>query len=424
MTETKADNQAGKASPASADQEHIVLLVTRGVVGGAQMAVVHLANELQRQGKHVTVAAGDGSFVETECQRRTIPFQRAPWLQRSLNPLHMLNIVRHSRRFIAEMRPTVLHLTSSNTLFAAVGARLSNRHPRIIFTVQGLSVVDDNYKSRWIRVPFRLLFRLLFRFVDQLVFVSEVNRQEAERFKLANDAVIVHNALDEEELPFEAPSQARQHLAELLGRDLTNRIVIGSLGRLAYQKNYGFLIEQVAKLKHQCPRMLVVIVGDGPERNHLERMIESRGVAQHVAITGEIENASRYMKGFDIFTLLSRYEGLSITLIEALFAGLPVLASDVGGAREQFSHAPFQVYPFNDAHTYTARMKELIQSPRKRESLAQANAARATDFEIRRIGRQYLAIYSGQTSQEPGGFSPAIPAESAASEAQAQQTSG
>jgi glycosyltransferase involved in cell wall biosynthesis len=125
-----------------------------------------------------------------------------------------------------------------------------------------------------------------------------------------------------------------------------------------------------------------------------------RGVEHHVCLVGEIENASQYMKGFDLFALPSRYEGLSITLIEAIVAGLPTLASDVGGAAEQFAHATEQVYPLDDGPAFRARVAELIENPQKRDELHQANLSRAPEFDIARVAKQYLAVYRGRPPSE------------------------
>ena len=79
---------------------------------------------------------------------------------------------------------------------------------------------------------------------------------------------------------------------------------------------------------------ILIIIGEGQERKKLEKLIEEKNLKEKIFLIGEIKDASKYLKGFDLFILPSRYEGLSITLIEALFAKIPVLASEVGGNKE------------------------------------------------------------------------------------------
>ena len=92
----------------------------------------------------------------------------------------------------------------------------------------------------------------------------------------------------------------------------------------------NFAIEAIAKIEN----VIFIIIGDGGERNNLEALIQKYGVAQKVFLLGRIESASMYLKAFDIATLTSITEALPYFLLEAGAAGLPVIASNVGGIPE------------------------------------------------------------------------------------------
>jgi glycosyltransferase involved in cell wall biosynthesis len=107
-------------------------------------------------------------------------------------------------------------------------------------------------------------------------------------------------------------------------------LVIGSIGRLERQKAYDVLIRALAGL----PGARLVLVGDGPERPALERLAGDLGVADRVAVTGWRPDARLSLAGFDVFALPSRWEGLPLVILEAMHAGLPVVATDVGSVAE------------------------------------------------------------------------------------------
>ena len=374
--------------------QRILILVTLGVVGGTQTSVMNLARTLHERGYDVTVASGEGEFIQNECTRHGIPYRRFDALKRTLNPFTMLSFLLTARTTIKRESFDVVHINSSNALFAAVAAWLSGVDPRVVFTFRGLSVLDESYGNTLTRFCYRLIFRFFMWFVDEPVFVSNANYDVAREKGLVTRGTVIHNGLDPERLTFLERESARAGLSRELGRDLTDAYIVGSVGRLAYQKNYEFLIDQIAELTPTYPELVCVIIGHGPEHDQLVQQIREKQLEQTVFLIGEREHASRYLRAFDTFVLPSRYEGLSITLIETLFAGVPVLASDVGGAREQFAHAPFQVYPLNDGEEFQKRLTRLVDNSQVREELAVANRDRSNDFTIERVADEYISLYT------------------------------
>ncbi|MEX1026555.1 MAG: glycosyltransferase [Candidatus Paceibacterota bacterium] len=375
----------------------IFIVVTRGTVGGAQTSVFNLARELKKTGRAIVrVGFGDGEYLAQRCEDAGIEYTRFAHLRRSLNPFSAIRSVAEFVRHFKRERYDVVHINSSNALFAAVAAKLSRHKPRVVFTFRGLSLLDEHYEmSRMKRRLYVWIFRVLLRFVDEPVFVSHENHATALRMGLVTKGTTIHNGLDPHELVFDDREQARRQLAEMTGVPVTDEtFLIGSIGRLAYQKNYEFLIEQMVEMKKKYPALIAVIIGDGPEYNVLLERIKANGLESVVHLVGEITDASRYMRGFDLFVLPSRYEGLSVTLIEALFAGVPVLASDVGGAVEQFEQAPFQVYPLNDGEEFRKRLTRLIDNPDIRDELAEANVRRSEEFAIERVTQAYHERYT------------------------------
>jgi len=385
----------------------ILLLVTRGTIGGAQMFVIALARALRARGEDVTVAfgmprpsgAGEYDFLKEECKKNDIPYHRLPSLRRSFNPILNGMFIWEAKQLIDQNHYAVVHVNSSNALFAGIAARISRTKPKVIFTFHGLSFFDKGADvPAPVRLTVALAYRALLLFVDDVVFVSKKNYAAARARGLVRTGTgtVIHNGIAPETLAFVERGVARRELERITQSELKDAFIIGSIGRLDMAKNYELLIAQMAAIVLKYPNAKALIIGGGPKRHTLERLIQARNLGGHVILAGEILHAARYLKAFDVFVLPSRYEGFSISILEALFAGIPILASGVGGAKEQLSHAPFQVYQSGDAGVFQARIAHLIDNPAVLKELAEANRARSGDFHIDKTADAYRRLYYGE----------------------------
>lgn len=370
----------------------ILIIITKGEVGGAQMSVLNLARELTGRGHRVEVGFGEGDFLAGELGRENIPYHRFKNLKRTHDPLNPLLLAREVKRFIGEHNFDAVHINSSNALPAAFGAKTAGRPLKTVFTFRGMSLLDDNYrKNSWLAAGYRLFFRFFLRYIDSSVFVSRDNLEKADRGGWAKKGHLIYNGLDEERLDFLAREKAVSEISSKIGIPLEDKFLIGSIGRLAYQKNYEFLINVFPRILEIKPNALAVIIGEGPEREKLARLIEDRDLEGKVHLLGRCDNASALLGAFDLFVLPSRYEGLSITLIETLFAGVPVLASDVGGNRETLPD-PDELYALDNEEDFLAKLRGLLDEDGRREMSA-AHKKAAQDFRIRETAREYEKLY-------------------------------
>lgn len=139
-----------------------------------------------------------------------------------------------------------------------------------------------------------------------------------------NDAYVeLNNSIDDD--PFSFNEKARDRIRTSLGLD--GCYIIGSVGRLSYQKNYSFLIKSFAKVSKKIPEARLVLIGDGPERDKLQRVALSRGVSDKVLFIDPVDNIWDYLSAFDCFALSSRFEGYPYVGIEAQANGLPCVFS-------------------------------------------------------------------------------------------------
>ncbi len=311
----------------------ILICITHGNIGGTTNSVFWLAKGLKEKGIEVKVGFGEGEYLKEKLEKEKIDFVNFKWLKRTHNPLSNLFFIFEIKKFLDKEKFNVCHFNSTNALFGAIGAKISKSKPKTIFTFHGLSILDPNYKKDWhLKFIYWLVFKFLLFFVDIPVFVSKNNLEIAKKLKLVKNGVVIYNGIPEPE--FLEREIARKFFEEKTKIDLKDKFLIGSIGRLDYQKNYEFLIKIFPEILKIRKNAILIIVGEGQERKKLEKLIEEKNLKEKIFLIGEIKDASKYLKAFDLFVLPSRYEGLSITLIEALFAKIPILASDVGGNKE------------------------------------------------------------------------------------------
>jgi len=313
----------------------ILIVVTKSELGGAQVFALNLARGLKAAGEDVTIAGGPGEFLPAELLKSDIPFYRFQNLERSYNPFKIFKFISELKAYVVQEKFTVVHLNSSNALFGVWGLAKLNPQPKIIFTVHGLSFLDPNHRANFaLDFAYRLFFKNAWKKVSSLVFVSRLNYQSAKKNNLIKSGETIYNGLDLPANYFLEKSEAIKFLAEKTGMDLDKSYVYGSIGRLAYPKNYEFLINAQIELRKTRPQAKLIIIGEGPERLKYEAMIKSYRLEKEIFLVGEIKEASRYLRAFDLFVLPSIFEGMSLSLIEASLSGIPILASRVGGNEE------------------------------------------------------------------------------------------
>jgi glycosyltransferase involved in cell wall biosynthesis len=167
--------------------------------------------------------------------------------------------------------------------------------------------------------------------------------------------------------------------------------VIGSLGRLTPQKGYDALVRALPAL----PGASVVLVGDGPERTALEALAAEIGVADRLHITGWTSDARRYLPTFDVFALPSRWEGMPLVILEAMHAGLAVVATDVGSVAECVADDETgYVVPRDDQTILRDRLAALVaDAPLRRRLGERGRAVAAERFTASAMARRYEAVY-------------------------------
>lgn len=168
------------------------------------------------------------------------------------------------------------------------------------------------------------------RSVDAVLVPSQYLRDMVAGWGVPPERIhVIYNALDVQHY---APDLDRAGARARLGWQSGGRYVL-SAGRLIPHKGFHYLIDAVAALSAELPDLRLVIAGDGPQANELRERATHHGIADRVTLLGKVahDDLALYMRAADCLALYSSYEGLSHTLLEALYAGTPVIASARGG---------------------------------------------------------------------------------------------
>jgi glycosyltransferase involved in cell wall biosynthesis len=306
----------------------ILSIITKGEIGGAQMVILKLAEEQKKQGNFVVVGFGEGDFLEKELKEKHINIIRFKHLKRTNNFISNLRFIWEVKNYVKKSPFDIVHFHSSNALLGALGVKLASKKIKTTFTFHGLSYLDKNHRANKIKKTlYKFIFKFFLLFINEPIFVSVNNRNYAQKIGLTRRGIVQQNKISTQ---FFTRDESRLFFQQEIKTINNYSIIVGSIGRLAYPKNYEFIINNFKNVLEIIPTAICVFIGEGPERKKYETLIEKYSLEDKIFLLGNIEYAAKYLKGFDVFVLPSIYEGAPITILEAKSAGVPILATNVG----------------------------------------------------------------------------------------------
>ena len=296
------------------------------------------------------------------------------------------------RQALKRQPADIVHSHSSFGDMAAVCLKLEGKAPVLIRTLH------NELRTEWSRRPLR---RLLFtNLLDPLLFKKEIGvsqfikdnldaRWLAKR--LRRKAQTIYNALDIGRFERERPD--RQALRRALGIP-EDAYLVGSVGRLVEQKGYDVLVEAAALVCQRSPESYFIIVGDGEQAEALKHQAAARGIAGRMIFTGPRSDVESLLETMDLFVCSSRWEGLSTVLMEAMAAGVPVVATDIPGNRELLTAGMSAwMVPAEDTGRLAEAMLYAQEHPEQARAFAQAARQEVEKVRIERIAEQHAALY-------------------------------
>lgn len=369
------------------------------LMGGAQLNTYYSLRYQQPTSDVSLVTGTDGPLVEA-CHKEHIPVVIIPMRNRLVAPvsdlLTMFRLIQHFRR----ARPDIVHTHSSKAgMLGRLAARLSGV-PIVVHTVHGPSFHDR--QSQMVQWTVRNIERILALGTDCIISVADTLAEELVRQGVCSPERVrtVVSGIDFERFP--SPSTTlRRSVREALGVSDEDRLVV-SVAHLMKDKGHELLIQAASLLLPSEQNVRFVIVGEGRLRAELQSQIDALGLADHVVLAGMREDVPDLLAGADIFVQTSWREGLSRSLVEAMYSGLAVVATDVGATREvvREGETGYLVAP-GDAAALAKRIGLLLRDADLRLRLgAIARKEMGENRSANTMGRQLHALYRELTRQK------------------------
>lgn len=354
-------------------------VITKGETGGAQTHVLALCQELIGRTSLIAVIGGTdpATPLGEGLQALGVPVRSLTQLGNSLSPWRLFAAVRALLTLIREHRPDVIHAHSA---MAGVVARIAGwvAGTPVIYTVHGFGFKSEVPAAR--RSAAWLAERALARFTSHMICVSEYERDLARRLPIASDRVsVIANAVTD------TPDRADPGDPRL-------RIIM--VARSARPKRPDLLLQALALLRdrlgHEVPASLI---GGGPDLE-IQRVLSRQLNLRSVAFPGDVSDVPRRLAQHAIFVLMSDHEGLPISVIEAMRAGLAIVASDLPGVRELVSPGQHGLLVPNEVDALATALAQLAASGQLRARLGEAARQRYEAlFNPSRMAEAVLTLY-------------------------------
>jgi glycosyltransferase involved in cell wall biosynthesis len=382
-------NESTQAAVTDTHRSDVLFVLSCLHIGGSERKIARMANRLKDDGMAVSLALLNGPYTLEPTVRRDVPLHK---IER--RGKFSLRAVWRLRRVIQRERPgTLVAVNLYQALYVACATFLMSRRPRTVALVN----TSTFRGSRFLK---RLYQAVLARF-DHTVHGSQVQRA----FWLTNPksrekSSVIYNGVDSANFEPVGSFEAAKRLRCQLGVKPTG-MLIGSVGRLAPEKNQEVLLETLRRLRVARIDAHLVIAGGGPLKDKLMRRAAELEIADRVNLIGEMEDVRPVLAALDVFVLPSvAVESFSNAALEAMSMGRPVILSDIGGAREMIDDGieGYVVSPTELGARLPALIAALYAEPRKRLQMGQAARARAVScFSVSAMAAAYRAVLGSHT---------------------------
>ncbi|PSP39470.1 glycosyltransferase [Halobacteriales archaeon QH_7_65_31] len=352
-------------------------------IGGAERVTVNLANQLAENGYQVevVVVSRQGELVTdlvSDVQFTVLPADRMRWA--------VIPLIKHLR---SSQPDTVISFLTPANIIMILSVKLSMISPQIIVTEHGKKLNEDSVSTQ----RDLILAKYLYKYADGIVGVSKGVSQDIINWANvdSNKVFTIYNPAISEELitgDSSIPSQLKPQQ--------NNTKIVLSAGRHVEQKDFQTLIRSFAKLRADYSNLQLIILGEGELTAEYKRLSNELGIQENMILPGFVDDPFQYMRYADVFALSSRWEGLSLVLMEAMACGTPVVSTDCpSGPAEVLKNGEYgELVPVGDSEAMQNALKNTLESPLSAEKLRE----RARDFSIERSTKQYQKLFNNNQS--------------------------
>ena len=371
----------------------VLHLITRLELGGAQQNTLYCTANHDRGLFDVELIAGAGGQLDDEARAITdARVQIVPWLRHQIDPLRDLEALVRLRSHMAANDIDVVHTHSSKAgILGRLAAHLAGV-PFVVHTVHGWSFNDTQSRTR--RRAYVEMERLAAGFTNRIVVVSSRNREKGLSMGIGRPDryEVVHSGIDVD--AFRQPETDRRAVRRSLGYG-PDQVVVGTVACLKPQKAPLDFVRAAAEAYSRDERLRFFIAGDGPLRPAVEAEITRLGLGGIVQLLGWRRDVVDLYHAMDVFLLTSIFEGLPRSVLQAMAAGVPVVATDVDGTPEVVRNRQTGLLiPPARPEAAARALLEVVRDAELRDTcIDQAGVLLTRDFEIRQMVRRLDRLY-------------------------------
>lgn len=322
----------------------IIYCITKADNGGAQTHLIQLANHFCLHHDVYVIVGDRGPMIEQLDARAKVVV-----IEHLVGPIDIkkdILAIKALAQFFSKVQPDVIHLHSSKAGTVGRIAHLisKSRGARVIFTAHGWAFTEGVKPVK--KFIYLMIEKLMSRITDSIICVSKFDEELAMKYRFNQlKLTTIHNGIADISVVKQAlTNETQESMVDVGGapvnqydvhveRSLQHQFVM--IARFAYPKLQQNLIAAIAILKSQYRKHAhFTFIGDGLTLNDCKQQVTQAGLDNDVTFLGNVINASNLLSQYDTFVLISKHEGLPISIIEAMATGLPVIASRVGGITE------------------------------------------------------------------------------------------
>jgi glycosyltransferase involved in cell wall biosynthesis len=352
-------------------------------VGGAEVLAARLARQLGHSYRFVFACLDelgslgqelrDEGFAVHVLKRRAGLDWKCPW---------------RLARFLRQERVDLVHAHQYTPFFYALTARRLYRRPPLLFTEHGRHHPDYPRRKRM------LANRLLLEARDRVIGVGQAVRQAL----VHNEGIpdhrvgVIYNGVNL--APFSNGRPDRLAVRREIGVGADDLVLL-QVARLNYLKDHATAVRTLRRLRQDRPNARLILVGEGEERNAIQELIQKLDLSANVHLLGLRSDVSRLLSAADVFLLTSISEGIPLTLIEAMAAGVPVVSTNVGGVPEVIEDSQTGLLaPAGDDAALTGQVLRLVSNPEWCGEIVQRARQRANHiFSEEQMHQAYRKLY-------------------------------
>lgn len=363
---------------------NVLFIITKSEIGGAQTHLMEVVRYMHNAGHDVLVVTGTTGWLTNELAAIGVDYEILPDLVRDINPTKDIKTINSICHILEDKQPDIIHCHSSK---AGIVGRIAGaiKNIPVVFTAHGWAFTSGVSSAK--RIIYATIEHMMLGITRKVICVSEFDRQLAKKWfrHNYNRIVTVHNGIVD------------KNLNSNIVRENSLPLKLVSVARFSHQKNNMQLImavEQINKLYSGC--LQLNMVGDGPLLSEAKAYVISHKLENYVHFLGSRTDVDDILNQNDIFCLISNYEGLPISIIEAMCAEMPIIASDVGGVNElvQDGVNGFLI-PRGNISELVDKLKYILEHKELIKSMGEASRKiYEEEYTADRMNQKILSVYN------------------------------